>query len=124
MPQLRALSYIVGDDGGLSSRALALRLGIGASAVTPLVDRLVERGLVERHEDAHDRRIARLYPTELGSALVERLLAGRGDVVREALASLSEGELKQVAAALDVLRVAVERTSPPESEHDARSARS
>jgi len=60
MPQLRALSLIVATPHGLSSRELASLLGVGASAITPLVDRLVEHGFVRRLEDPHDRRIARL----------------------------------------------------------------
>src|SRR5438105_13907527 len=63
MSQLRALSLIVAAQHGLSSRELATLLGVGASAITPLVDRLVEHGFVRRLEDQHDRRIARLYAT-------------------------------------------------------------
>src|SRR5258707_572243 len=68
MPQLRALSLIAASQRGLSSRELAAMLAVGASAVTPLVDRLVERGFARRTEDPHDRRIARLDATELGAA--------------------------------------------------------
>ncbi|MBV9327587.1 MAG: MarR family transcriptional regulator [Chloroflexi bacterium] len=103
MPQLRALSLIVAAPRGLSSRELAASLGVGASAVTPMVDRLVEHGFVLRHEDPHDRRIARLTATESGSAMLERMIAGKGDVLREALGHLSPEQLQQVTAALDVL---------------------
>ena len=103
MPQLRALSLIVAAPRGLSSRELAAALNVGASAVTPMVDRLVEHGFVLRHEDPHDRRIARLSATESGSAMLERLVAGQGDVLREALASLTPDQLEQVTAALEVL---------------------
>ncbi len=104
MPQLRALSLIVAAKHGLSSRELATSLGVGASAVTPLVDRLVDHGFVLRHEDPHDRRIARLTATESGSAMLEQLVAGQGDTLREALVRLSPDELQQVVAAFDVLR--------------------
>jgi len=107
MPQLRALSLIAADHEGLSSRALAVRLGVGASAVTPLVDRLVEHGVVRRHEDPHDRRIARLYATESGNAALDRMLAGQGDLLRDALSALSSDQLAQVTSAFDVLRAAL-----------------
>src|SRR6188472_3626816 len=62
--QLRALSLIAArEQAGLSSRELALQLGVGPSAITPLVDRLVERELVTRREDPRDRRITRLSVT-------------------------------------------------------------
>jgi DNA-binding MarR family transcriptional regulator len=107
MPQLRALSLIVAAKRGLSSRELALSLGVGASAVTPMVDRLIDHGFVLRHEDPHDRRIARLTATDKGSATLEHLVAGKGQVLHEALSRLSPDELQQVTAAFDVLRAAL-----------------
>jgi len=62
MAQLKALIAITGT-GGLTGRDLAERLGIGPSAVTPLVDRLVAHGYVRREEDATDRRITWARPT-------------------------------------------------------------
>jgi len=109
MPQLRALSLIVASSRGLSSRELAQTLGVGASAVTPLVDRLVEHGFVLRHEDEHDRRIARLYATDAGSAVLEQMLAGKGDVLRDALENLTPDELQLVTRAMDLVRNAVIR---------------
>jgi DNA-binding MarR family transcriptional regulator len=107
MPQLKALSLIAARERGLSSRELAAVLGVGASAITPLVDRLVERGLVRREEDARDRRITRLQATEAGAAALDRMLAGQGDVIREALGRLSPAQLVQTQAALELLRDAI-----------------
>ena len=109
MPQLRALSLIAASSHGLSGRELSQLLGVGASAITPLVDRLVEHGFVVRHEDEHDRRIARLYATETGSAVLEQLVAGKGDVLRAALENLTPDELQVVTNALDLLGAAVIR---------------
>jgi DNA-binding MarR family transcriptional regulator len=109
MPQLRALSLIASRPNGLSSRELAALLGVGASAITPLVDRLAERGLVRRTEDVHDRRVARLYATDAGAAAIEHMLAGQGDVLREALDQLHPDQLDVVITALDLLFAAVEQ---------------
>ena len=116
MPQLRALSLIVASNRGLSSRELAASLGVGASAVTPLVDRLVDHGYVLRHEDARDRRISRLTATESGSAMLEHLVAGKGDVLREAFTHLTPEQLHQVTAAFDVLRAAMTPSPLPTGE--------
>src|SRR4051812_9307367 len=116
MPQLRALSLIVAANHGLSSRQLAASLGVGASAVTPLVDRLVDHGYVLRHEDPHDRRISRLTATDSGSAMLEHLVAGKGDVLREALDHLTPDQLQQVTAAFDLLRAAVSPSPLPSVE--------
>ena len=111
MPQLRALSLIAASQRGLSSRELAAMLAVGPSAITPLVDRLVERGFARRTEDAHDRRIARLETTENGAALLERMAAGQSDVIRDILAQLGPAELEVVGAALDVLQAGLQRTT-------------
>jgi DNA-binding MarR family transcriptional regulator len=110
MAQLRALSLIAASQRGLSSRELAAILAVGASAITPLVDRLVERGFARRHEDPHDRRIARLEATDGGAALLERLASGQGEVIEDILAQLDPAELATVGAAIDILHSGLRRT--------------
>lgn len=60
-------------------RELARRLQLDASNLTGLVDRLEQRGLVERRPDPADRRVKQLTLTaagaELRDALTARLLA-------------------------------------------------
>jgi DNA-binding MarR family transcriptional regulator len=85
-------------------------LGVGASAITPLLDRRVDHGFVLRHEDEHDRRVARLDATESGKAVLEQMVAGKGDVMREALSTLTPDQLQLVATAFDVLRAALNQT--------------
>jgi DNA-binding MarR family transcriptional regulator len=112
MPQLRALTLIaVAHDRGLSSRELAAGLGVGPSAITPLVDRLVERGLVARHEDLHDRRIARLQASPDGQQLVERMHAFQGDLIRDVLEQLDPAELATVSAAFTIMSSGVQRVT-------------
>lgn len=109
MPQLRALSLIAPSQRGLSSRELAAMLGVGASAITPLVDRLVEHGFARRTDDPRDRRIARLEATENGLALLERMGAGQDEVIRDILVNLGPAELQTVCTAFEVLRAGVQR---------------
>jgi DNA-binding MarR family transcriptional regulator len=59
----------------LPMNALADELYCDASNVTGIVDRLEERGLVERRADKTDRRVKRLAITEQGAKLRERALA-------------------------------------------------
>ena len=108
IPQLRALGLIVAAPAGRSSRELASLLGVGASAVTPLVDRLVEHGFVERHEDPHDRRIARLTATQTGITTLDHVVSGKGDLMREALSRLTDDQLELVTRAFDVLRASLQ----------------
>jgi DNA-binding MarR family transcriptional regulator len=57
----------------LSQRELATCLGYDASNITGIVDRLEERGLLERTIDPSDRRVKHLVLTEQGQAVVDRL---------------------------------------------------
>jgi DNA-binding MarR family transcriptional regulator len=104
IPQLRALGLIAGSSHGRTSRELAGLLGVGASAITPLVDRLVEHGFVERHEDPRDRRIAHLIATPTGRSTLEHFVSGKGELMREALSRLSHDDLELVTRAFGVLR--------------------
>lgn len=56
-------------EGPLSMRELAERLYCDASNVTGIVDRLEERGLVERQMLPGDRRVKQLVLTDAGRAL-------------------------------------------------------
>lgn len=108
IPQLRALSLIAASPGGPTSRELASLLGVGASAVTPLVDRLVEHGFVQRHEDPRDRRITRLTVTDAGRARLQQMVSGKADLMRDALSRLSDDQLELVTHAFEVLRASVQ----------------
>ena len=108
MAQLRALVLVL-QSGGLPSRGLGDRLGIGPSAVTPLVDRLVQQKLVRRDADAQDRRIVWVRPTSKAIALRERVMETNRSVLAEVMAALPAAERKRAQASLDVLLAAAER---------------
>jgi DNA-binding MarR family transcriptional regulator len=57
---------LLSTEGPLAHSDLAQALGVGLATVTGLVDRLVARGLIERVEDATDRRIRRAKLTAAG----------------------------------------------------------
>lgn len=110
LPQLKVLGLLLSQGRALSGRELAGLLGVGPSAVTPLVDRLVEHGYVHREEDMHDRRITRLTVTEGGIELLRRMMAGRREIMADLLRQLDAEELTTVNKALDLLLAAVERS--------------
>jgi len=109
LPQLRALSLLAAHKEGLSGRDLAACLRVRPSAITPLVDRLVERGYVRRQEDRTDRRITRMLVTADGIAVLELMLAGQRAFMRELLGTLDEAELAAVNRAFEVLSVGLQR---------------
>jgi hypothetical protein len=87
-------------------------LGVGPSAVTPLVDRLVDHGYVRRAEDRLDRRITRLLLTSEGATVLQQMAAGRREVLAEVLQHLAPEELETVERAFALVALGVRRTSP------------
>ena len=71
MGQVKAL-YMLVAAGELRMSALASHLGVTSSTATGLVDRLVELGLADRHEDAGDRRQVVIRATSHADGLLER----------------------------------------------------
>jgi DNA-binding MarR family transcriptional regulator len=108
MAQFKALA-LVASTGGLTSRGLAERLGIGPSAVTPLVDRLIGQKLVRRENDPDDRRVAWIRPTPRALALWEKLLQINRSVVAEMVETMPARDLERVQQALGLLLDAAQR---------------
>jgi DNA-binding MarR family transcriptional regulator len=108
MSQLKTILLLV-ETGGLTGRDLAERLGIGPSAVTALVDRLVLRGYARREEDRADRRVSWARPTERAIELFERLHATHRERLAEVLAGLTPEELACVVDAITILELAATR---------------
>jgi DNA-binding MarR family transcriptional regulator len=95
MAQFKAL-LLVADTGGLTSRDLSRSLGIGPSAVTSLVDRLVDRKLVRREDDPEDRRVAWIRPTSKALGLRDKLLETNRSVWTEILENLPISDREHV----------------------------
>lgn len=109
--QLRALGLVV-ERPGCTMGELSSSLGIGLSAATGLVDRLVQHGLVRRTPDPKDRRVIRLRLTAAGVSARDTFRRARQRAMKAALRRLSAEEQAAIAAALAALRRAVEAAEP------------
>jgi len=70
-PQYLVLSALW-EQGSLTISAIADRLALESSTITPLVKRLEQAGLVTRQRNPQDERQVFVSATEQGSALQER----------------------------------------------------
>jgi DNA-binding MarR family transcriptional regulator len=77
---------------GRSQRELALAMGLPASRVVALVDRLEGRGWVERRTSPRDRRARALHLTGQGRAVLEQIMAVSAEHEAELTAPLTPAE--------------------------------
>jgi DNA-binding MarR family transcriptional regulator len=99
--QFHALRAISTFGPALDMSSIGAATGLTASSLTSIVDRLAERGLVERRHDDKDRRRVVTTITGDGQALMTRIKARELDMLAELLENSSTGDL---ATTLEVFR--------------------
>jgi MarR family transcriptional regulator, 2-MHQ and catechol-resistance regulon repressor len=82
------------------------RILVSSGGITYLVDRLVERGLLERRPCAEDRRARYAALTEEGHAFVARVFPEHAKAIRGAMRGLSGSEQSTAAVLLKRLGLA------------------
>lgn len=102
MSQLKIL-LLLARHGTVSGGELARMLGVGAAALSGMIDRLVVQDLVTRTEDLHDRRVRRIGLTRAGAEIIEGIITAGVSRQRELLSRLSGEELGVVAHAMEIL---------------------
>jgi DNA-binding MarR family transcriptional regulator len=102
-PQFMALVALEHAEEGRRMGPLAEAAYQSAASMTGIVDRLLERGLVERHRHPDDRRSVVVRLTDLGRELLAHEKQGREQNARRFLLGLSDGERERVRAILERL---------------------
>lgn len=100
LTQARVLGFASCEP--LSQRRLAERFGCDPSNISVLVDRLVERELVERRPDPADGRVKLITATDAGRELAHRCCEDR-EWLGAALDGLTPLEVELVSDALALL---------------------
>jgi DNA-binding MarR family transcriptional regulator len=100
--QVKTLMMLAGKPDQTVSQ-LAEGLGSGKPAASILIDRLVQLGLVQRTEDANDRRRTLVALTDAGSDLVARLRQGNLDQLVKWLQAMAPADLAALRRGLEAL---------------------
>jgi DNA-binding MarR family transcriptional regulator len=117
LTQVRALRRLAKGPKALGE--LGTELGLTPPSVTRVVDRLEERGLIERRRDASDRRkvVAAILPA--GVRLVTSVPLFEASAIRRAAESLAPADRERIARALEdftrAARLAQAEEGEPES---------
>jgi DNA-binding MarR family transcriptional regulator len=109
MTQLHVMNMLE-RHGEMAMSRLAEMLGVSLSNATGLIDRIEERGFVERIRVPSDRRIVLVRITDLGRGVTEEVEALREAWLGRMLDRLDETQLTRAAAAMADLRDAVAAT--------------
>ena len=83
--------------------SLAVKEGVTQPAMTQLIVRLQDSGLVERTADPSDGRVVQVHVTGQGRALLARRRAARAERLALILDKLSPAELAALEAALPAI---------------------
>jgi DNA-binding MarR family transcriptional regulator len=126
MAQLHILLRLHRNDGMTMSQ-LAEMMGVSLSNATGLVDRIEERGFVERQRVPEDRRVVRIQVTPAGARLLEQVDALSDELLRSVLERVDRSELPAVGAAFAALRTglasALGDDGAPASDHPHPASR-
>jgi DNA-binding MarR family transcriptional regulator len=99
--------WLLQHHGDLPMSRMAEMLDVSLSNATGIVDRMEERGLVERVRVPDDRRVVLVRLGEGGRRALDETEAVKHDRLQAILGHLDETQLDRLATALDDIRGAV-----------------
>lgn len=91
---------VLGSEGHLTASALSRRVSLTAATLSGQIDRLEERGLLQRQRDEQDRRRQWLVISDSGRALLQEAPALLPPEFRMRFAALPQWERHALTAAL------------------------
>ncbi len=113
--QWRLLVRLVKDEGVAQAR-LAELLEIEPISVSRLLDRMEEGGWIERRQDASDRRVRIIFPTDKSREAFAAIKSVAGEVYDLALAGLSAEEKRTLVKSLNAIITNLSDGEPPTAE--------
>jgi len=114
LPQYRAL-VVLATRGPQRPSDLAAELGVAASSITRLCDRLVRKKLVKRQLRPSNRREYVIEITDDGQAIVDAVTVSRRREIRRLLGRIPAGRRQQLLTTLRELSDAAGEQESPAS---------
>lgn len=102
IPQIRTL-VLLERLGPVRMTDIAIYIGRALSATTTVVDRLVEKGLVDRVSDTNDRRLVMCELTDTGRQALERFWRIGRDRLQMVADLLDDEELRRAVDGLELV---------------------
>lgn len=99
--------------GSLPVNAIGQKIHLTSGSITTAIDRLVQKGLVERLENAEDRRIRLVQLTDAGKNLIEKSFRTHAVAMEQAAVGLSDPERVELISLLKKLGKTAETVAIP-----------
>jgi DNA-binding MarR family transcriptional regulator len=114
---------VLESDGPLSMSKLAGELDVSVASATGIVDRMEQRGLVERRHQPDDRRVILVYPTDAGDSVFRDLAMERRKHLAGLLDRMTDAELESFLTGLRAMRRVRTAAMSEANGHPAERAR-
>jgi DNA-binding MarR family transcriptional regulator len=116
LTQIKLLHHLADATSELTLKQGAEAVRVSLPGASRLVEDLVHRGFVARHEDAEDRRMKRISLTDQGRVAIARLNAARLTGLEHFVKTLTDAERAALAQILNQLltrdEIAASRPNP------------
>lgn len=105
---IKVLFYLV-HNGPLPISKMAKELCISKPNMTPVIDKLVEDGLVTRDYDPTDRRVILIQATPKAIEVLKEGKEYIKEVIKEKLSPLSDEDISNLSSSLDSLLAVIKK---------------
>jgi DNA-binding MarR family transcriptional regulator len=100
---------ILQNKGPLPVSAIGKRLTIAKQNMTPLIDKLMDDGLVERRNDTSDRRVIHIVITERGTNFLRESRLALKKLIKTNLAELGHDDIRSLDSAFKAIKAVVSK---------------
>jgi DNA-binding MarR family transcriptional regulator len=98
-----AVLFLLSGDARCAVTELGEEFGVSGAAASQMVEKLVQMGLVQRYEDANDRRIKRLKLTRKGKDIVNKSIEAREQWITSFAETFEAREAQETAHIFNAL---------------------
>jgi MarR family transcriptional regulator, organic hydroperoxide resistance regulator len=114
------VAYMLASRGPSNMSRLADQLDVSLPNLTGIVERMVERGLVERTRPEDDRRTVEVRITDAGRKVLDEIDTVKRQEIANIIGRLTPQQQGRALRAFTDMRVATEQLAAEETQHQPR----
>ncbi|GAI96694.1 unnamed protein product, partial [marine sediment metagenome] len=101
-PQLSVIS-ILAKNGKQKVSDISEKMGLSDSTVSGILDRLEQKGIIERKRNKDDRRVVKIYLSKGSQEICQEFHRKREECFTHLLKELTEQEINDIIKGLEIL---------------------